>query len=49
MKDLIGCALAGSRILLILLFFNMLVCTYSGRAHWMLLWAIAFSSGVHER
>jgi hypothetical protein len=49
MKDLIGCALVGSRILLILLFFNMLVCAYSGRAGWMLFWAIAFSSGVHER
>jgi hypothetical protein len=40
--------LVGSRILLILLFFNMLVCAYSGRVGWMLFWAIAFSSGVHE-
>jgi len=49
MKDLIGCALVGSRILLILVFFNMLVCAYSGRVGWMLFWAIAFSSCVHER
>jgi hypothetical protein len=48
MKDLKGRALIGSRILLILLFFNML-CAYSGRVGWMLFWAIAFSSGVHER
>jgi hypothetical protein len=43
MKDL-----TDLRILLILLFFNMLVCAYSGRVGWMLFWAIAFSSGVHE-
>ena len=49
MKDLTDRALVGSRILLILLFFNMLVCAYSGRVGWMLFWAIAFSSGVHER
>ena len=49
MKDLTGRTLIGSRILLILLFFNMLVCAYSGRVGWMLFWAIAFSSGVHER
>ena len=49
MKDLTGHALIGSRILLILLFFNMLVCAYSGRVGWMLFWAIAFSSGVYER
>jgi len=35
--------------LLTLLFFNMLACAYSGRVGWMLFWAIAFSSGVHER
>jgi hypothetical protein len=49
MKDLTDRALIGSRISLILLFFNMLVCAYSGRVGWMLFWAIAFSSGVHER
>jgi hypothetical protein len=48
MKDLTDRALVGWRILLILLFFNMLVCAYSGRVGWMLFWAIAFSSGVHE-
>ena len=49
MKDLTDRALIGSRISLILLFFNMLVCACSGRLGWMLFWAIAFSSGVHER
>jgi hypothetical protein len=49
MKDLTGRGLVGSRILLILLFLNMLVCAYSGRVGWMLFWAIAFSSGVHQR
>ena len=49
MKDLTGRALIGSRILLIVLFFNMLVGAYSGRVGWMLFWAIAFSIGVHER
>lgn len=49
MKDLTGRTLIGSWILLILLFFNMLVCAYSGRFGWMLFWAIAFSCGVHER
>jgi hypothetical protein len=49
MKHLTGRSLVGSRILLIPLFFNMLVCAYAGRAGWMLFWAIAFSSGVHER
>jgi hypothetical protein len=49
MKDLIGRTLLGSRILLILLFFNMLVCAHSGRVGWMLFWTNAFSSGVHER
>jgi len=48
MKDLTDRALAGSRIFLILLFFNMLVCAYSGRVGWLLFWAIAFSIGVHE-
>ncbi len=48
MKDLTDRALVGSRILLILLFFNMLVCAYSGRVGWMLFWAIAFSGGVYE-
>ena len=27
----------------------MLVCAYSDRVGWMLFWAIAFSSCVHER
>ena len=49
MKDLTGRALISSRILLILLFFNMLVYAYSGRVAWMLFSAIVFSSGVHER
>jgi hypothetical protein len=48
MKDLTDRALVGSRILLILLFFNMLVSAYSDRVGWMLFWAIAFSSAVHE-
>ena len=48
MKDLTDHALVGSRILLILLFLNMLVCAYSGRVGWMLFWAIAFSSCAHE-
>ena len=39
----------GWRLFLILLFLNMLVCACSGRIGWMLFWAIAFSSGVHER
>jgi hypothetical protein len=49
MKHPTGRALISSRILLILLFFNLLVCAYSGRVGWMLFWAIAFSSCVHER
>jgi hypothetical protein len=49
MKDLTHRAIVGWPILLMLLFFNMLVCAYSGRVGWMLFWAIAFSSGVHER
>ena len=49
MKDLTGRALTGSRIFLILFFFNMLVCAYCRRVGWMLFWAIAFSSSVHER
>ena len=49
MKDLTGRTLVGSRILLILLFFNILVCAYSGRVGWMLFRAIAFSSGVYDR
>ena len=48
MKDLTDRALVGGLILLILLFFNTLVCAYSRRVGWMLFWAIAFSSGVHE-
>ena len=48
MKDLTDRALVGSRILLILLFLNMLVCAYSGGVGWMLFWAIAFSSCAHE-
>lgn len=38
MKDLTYSALVGWRILL---FFNMIVCAYSGRVGWMLFWAIA--------
>jgi hypothetical protein len=49
MKNLTGRPLVGSGIWLILLFFNMLVCAYSGRVGWMLFWASAFSSGMHER
>ena len=49
MKNLAGRPLVGSGILLILFFFNMLVCAYSGRVGWILFWAIAFSSGVYER
>jgi hypothetical protein len=48
MKHLTDRALVGWRILLILLFFNMLVCAYSGRVGWLLFWAIAFSSYAHE-
>jgi hypothetical protein len=48
MKDLTDRALVGSRILLILLFLNMLVCAYSGGVGWLLFWAIAFSSCAHE-
>ena len=48
MKDLTDRAPVGSRIVLILPFFNMLVCAYSGCVGWMLFCAIAFSSGVHE-
>jgi hypothetical protein len=36
------------RFLLILLFFNMLVCACSGRVGWTLFWAIALSSCAHE-
>ena len=36
------------QLLLILTFFNMLVCACSGRVGWMLFWAIAFSSCAHE-
>ena len=49
MKNLTGRPLVGSGILLMLLFFDMLVCAYSGRVGWMVFWAIAFSSGVYER
>jgi hypothetical protein len=38
----------GWRFLLILLFFNMLVCACSGHVGWMLFWAIAFSSCAYE-
>jgi hypothetical protein len=48
MKDLTDRALVGWPILLILLFFNMLVCAYSGRVGWLLFWAIAFSSCAQE-
>ena len=46
--DLTDRALVGWPILLILLLFNMLVSAYSGRVGWLLFWAIAFSSCVHE-
>jgi hypothetical protein len=36
------------RLLLFPMFFNMLVCAYSGNVGWMLFWTIAFSGGVHE-
>ena len=49
MKDLTDREVVGWPILLILLFLNMLVCAYSGGVGWLLFWAIAFSSGVHER
>ena len=49
MKNLTDREVVGWQLLLILLFFNMLVCAYSGRVGWMLFWAIAFSSGVYER
>ena len=48
MKDLTDREVVGSRILLILLFLNMLVCAYSGGVGWLLFWAIAFSSCAHE-
>jgi hypothetical protein len=38
----------GWRLLLLVLFFNMLVCACSGRVGWMLFWAIAFSGCAHE-
>ena len=38
----------GSQLLLIALFFNMLVCAYSGGVGWLLFWAIAFSSYAYE-
>jgi hypothetical protein len=36
------------RLLLIPMFFNMLVCAYSGDIGWMLFWAIAFSGGAYD-
>src|SRR4029077_633517 len=48
MKNLTDREVVGWQLLLILLFFNMLVCTYSGGAGWLLFWAIALSSCAHE-
>jgi hypothetical protein len=48
MKDLTDRAVVGGRIFLILLFFNMLVCAYSGRVGWMLFWALVFSSSAYD-
>jgi hypothetical protein len=48
MKDLTGRELAGWRLLLILLFLDMLICGYFGHVGWMLFWAIAFGSCAHE-
>jgi hypothetical protein len=48
MKNLTDCEAVGWRLLLILLFFNMLVCAYAGSVGWLLFWAIAFSSCAHE-
>ena len=48
MKNLTDCEVVGSQLLLIVLFFNMLVCAYSGSAGWLLFWAIAFSSCAHD-
>ena len=48
MKNLTNCEVAGSQLLLIALFFNMLVCAYSGGVGWLLFWAIAFGSFAHE-
>jgi hypothetical protein len=48
MKNLTDCEVVGSQLLLIALFFNMLVCAYSGGVGWLLFWAIAFSSYAYE-
>ena len=48
MKNLTDCEVVGSQLLLIPLFFNMLVCAYSGGVGWLLFWAIAFSSCAYE-
>ena len=48
MKNLRDRDVAGWRLLLAALFFNMLVCAYSGRVGWMVFWAIAFGSCAHE-
>ena len=48
MKNLTDCEVVGSQLLLIALFFNMLVCAYSGGVGWLLFWAIAFSSCAYE-
>ena len=48
MKNLTDCEIAGSQLLLIVLFFNMLVCAYSGSVGWLLFWAIAFSSCAYD-
>ncbi len=49
MKNLTNCEVLGSQLLLIPLFFNMLVCAYSGGVGWLLFWAIAFSSCAYGR
>jgi hypothetical protein len=48
MKNLTNREVVGWQLLLILLFFNMLVCAYSGGVGWLLFWAIAFSSCAYE-
>jgi hypothetical protein len=48
MKNLTDCEVVGSQLLPIVLFFNMLVCAYSGCVGWLLFWAIAFSSYAYD-
>ena len=48
MKNLTDCEGVASQLLLIALFFNMLVCAYSGGVGWLLFWAIAFGNCAYE-